>query len=170
MTILVTGLIGSGKSLVCRMLRDRGAAVYDSDSRCKSLYGSVPGLEERIRKETGLSIAGLGAIFTDEAKRTAVQNIVYPVLRDDFIRWRESCGADVVVFESATASASPFFSGLFDKVMLVRAPFGKRLERNPRAAERSPLQSEPESADWIVDNDSTVEELERKISTLGIFD
>ena len=37
-TIVVTGGIGSGKSAVCGLLREKGIPVYDADSRTKALY------------------------------------------------------------------------------------------------------------------------------------
>ena len=37
-TLAVTGGIGSGKSLVCSFLAERGFPVYDADSRTKALY------------------------------------------------------------------------------------------------------------------------------------
>ncbi len=47
-TVLITGGIGSGKSLVCRMLEARGVPVYDFDGRTKELYDSDPELLSRI--------------------------------------------------------------------------------------------------------------------------
>ena len=38
MVVGITGGIGSGKSLISRLLRVRGFAVYDSDTRAKALY------------------------------------------------------------------------------------------------------------------------------------
>ena len=40
LTILITGGIGSGKSVLSRYLESRGVPVYDSDSRAKALYDS----------------------------------------------------------------------------------------------------------------------------------
>ena len=37
-TVVVTGGIGSGKSMVCALLAEKGIPVYDSDSRTKALY------------------------------------------------------------------------------------------------------------------------------------
>ena len=43
LTILITGGIGSGKSVLSRYLESRGVPVYDSDSRAKALYDSEMG-------------------------------------------------------------------------------------------------------------------------------
>ena len=43
-TIILTGLIGSGKSAVSALLAERGIPVYDSDARTKALYDENPTL------------------------------------------------------------------------------------------------------------------------------
>ena len=52
-TVIVTGLIGSGKSAVCALLRERGIPVYDSDARTKRLYSRSIGLVENLEKALG---------------------------------------------------------------------------------------------------------------------
>ena len=42
MKIGITGGIGSGKSYVCRLLEQRGYAVYDCDSAAKRLIRNSP--------------------------------------------------------------------------------------------------------------------------------
>ena len=56
----VTGGIGSGKSTVCELLRDRGVAVYDSDSRAKQLMAESEALREQL-------IAAFGSLAKQEA-------------------------------------------------------------------------------------------------------
>ena len=47
-TVILTGLIGSGKSAVSALLMERGIPVYDSDSRTKQLYTRRPALVRRL--------------------------------------------------------------------------------------------------------------------------
>jgi dephospho-CoA kinase len=55
---------------------------------------------------------------------------VYPLVLQDFIRWREKqAGAPFVVLESAVILSKPFFDGLGDVVVLVTAPEEVRLRR-----------------------------------------
>ena len=62
--------------------------------------------------------------------------------------------------ESAIALGKPQFDGLFDRVVLVTAPYEVRLARNPKAAERDALQSfDPARIDFTVVNDTTPEEM-----------
>ena len=49
--IAVTGGIGSGKSVVCEMLRVLGFKVYDCDSEARRLMDSDEGMRSCIYKE-----------------------------------------------------------------------------------------------------------------------
>lgn len=140
MVIVVTGGIGSGKSEVCRILKDMGfRAQYNADARAKALYEEHPALLADIEKSLGCILkdesgrfvpAKLAArIFTDPAALGVVEAHLFPVMMDDFRSFAGSCGEDVVVFESATVLEKPQFEGFGDKVVLVDAPFETRLER-----------------------------------------
>lgn len=163
-TVLVTGAIGSGKSEVCRHLAGKGRPVYDCDSRCKGLYESVPGLRQRIEEALGVPFESIGIIFRDQEKRLRLEAVVYPLLLEDFHRWRASQQGNVVYMESAVALDKPEFRAECDEVLLVRAPYATRLGRNPRVAERDALQAfDPSLADYVIDNDSSIEELHKKV-------
>lgn len=166
-TILVTGAIGSGKSAVCRYLSSKGYPVYDSDSRTKALYDKVPGLKEKIEEALGIPFGQLSVIFEDEGKRTLLEGIVYPLVVDDFVQWRSVQGRGTVFLESALALDKPVFDALYDEVWLVEAPYQTRLERNPKVAGRDALQHFDRSrADIVIENDSTKEELYKKIDLI----
>ena len=167
-TVLITGGIASGKSEVCRWLASKGLPVYDSDSRTKALYDSVPGLKARVEEAIGLPFAQIGVIFEDAAKREALEAVVYPEVLKDFLGWRAAQTGPVVFFESAIALEKPIFDGLWDEVWLVRAPLEQRLARNPRTAARLASQKETgeEQADVVIENDSSLEELHKKVDFL----
>lgn len=169
-TILVTGAIGSGKSEVCRYLQTKGYAVYDSDSRTKALYETVPGLKKQIEDALGIDFSRLAVIFKDSAKRETLEAIVYPLVIEDIKQWKEALVKDPsyrkrrVFVESAIATEKPLFDTLYDEVWLVEAPLEQRLARNPKAATRDALQHHSRTkANRIIVNDSTLEKLYRKI-------
>jgi dephospho-CoA kinase len=166
--ILITGPIGSGKSEVCSYLSSKGYPVYDSDSRAKALYDSVPGLKERVENAIGLPFAQIGKIFTDPAKRRALEDVVYPELLSDFSAWKKAQNSPLIFVESAIALEKPQFSDTYDSVWLVKAPLATRLQRNPKTAERDPLQApiDESLADIIIDNNSSIEELHKKIDKI----
>ena len=139
-TVIVTGLIGSGKSAVCALLRERGIPVYDSDARTKGLYDRRPALVGRLEEALGLPLRGTDGrldrkalaarIFSDDAARETLEAIVYPEVLADFKRWKaRQKGAPFVVLESAVILTKPVFDGLADAVVLVSAPEEVRLQR-----------------------------------------
>ena len=139
-TVIVTGLIGSGKSAVCALLRERGIPVYDSDARTKGLYDRRPALVGRLEEALGLPLRGTDGrldrkalaarIFSDDAAREKLEAIVYPEVLADFKRWKaRQKGAPFVVLESAVILSKPIFDGLADAVVLVSAPEEVRLRR-----------------------------------------
>lgn len=188
MTVAVTGGIGSGKSLVCSMLAARGVPVYDSDSRTKALYQSVPGLARRISVALGAEVcrpdgtldkAALAAsVFSDAGRLKVLEGIVYPEVRKDFLAWKDAVdsGCGFVVLESAVILEKPIFRDIIDKVLLVDAPEQLRLER---AMERDGAGADAvrrrmsrqgifggrclPQADFLIVNDGDVDSLEAKV-------
>ena len=182
-TVIVTGLIGSGKSAVCALLRERGIPVYDSDARTKRLYSRSIGLVENLEKALGRPLRDIEgkldrralaqAIFSSDDARAVVERIVYPLVLKDFKRWRaRQKGAPFVVLESAVILEKPLFDGLADAAVLVTAPDAVRLERVMRrdgasreqvlarmAAQHIPL----EKVSVTLSNDGTPEELKAAV-------
>ncbi len=178
-TVIVTGLIGSGKSAVCALLRERGIPVYDSDSRTKRLYDRRPALVDAMEKAVGTPLRGkdgaldrkclAGIIFSDSSAREKVEAMVYPAVLADFKRWKSrQKGAPFVVLESAVALSKPIFDALAQAVVLVDAPPEVRLARVMRrdsldaeavmrrmAAQRIPM----DRVDVILSNDGDVQAL-----------
>lgn len=167
-TVLVTGGIASGKSELCRYLSSKGFAVYDSDSRTKALYESVPGLKERVEDALGVPFSEIGIIFSDDARREKLEAVVYPEVLKDFLEWKSSQAGRAVFFESAVAASKAVFDGQWDEIWLVRAPLEARLKRNPKTAGRLSSQTEVDAtqADVVIDNDSSLEELHKKVDKL----
>ena len=139
--LVVTGGIGSGKSEVCRILAENGYPLqYNADARAKELYTEHPDLLTGIEKALGVSCRDHDGkfvpsylarkIFDDKNALEKVEELLFPVLMDDFRGFLS--GAEegrFVVFESATILEKPYFNGFGDKVILVDAPIAVRLDR-----------------------------------------
>ena len=182
-TVIVTGLIGSGKSAVCALLRERGIPVYDSDARTKELYERKPGLVERLEQALGLPLKGAdgrldrkalaGRIFSDAAARQTLEAIVYPEVLADFKDWRDrQQDVPFVVLESAVILSKPVFDGVAQAVVLVTAREDVRLRRVmgrdalPEAAVRARMAAQeiPEGkVSAFIANDGSPEELEKAV-------
>lgn len=132
MRIAVTGGIGSGKSYVANMLRERGIEVYDCDSAAKRLMLDSPAIRKQLTEAVGadayladgkLNKAAISRFLLASDENTKVINsIVHPVVAEDFLssgtQWMECA----ILFESG-------FDRLVDKVVCVTAPLETRIER-----------------------------------------
>jgi len=183
-TVFVTGGIGSGKSTVCAILRERGVPVYDSDGETKSLYDRRPSLVDRLEACFGVPLRDgegrldrrrlAGIIFSGEERRLQLESIVYPAVREDFLQWREAhADAPFVVLESAVILSAPGFGDLADFVVLVQADPALRLSRAVRRDASDPAQVrsrmdaqapvDPDGVDAVIRNDGTLEELRARV-------
>ena len=190
--LIVSGGIGSGKSTVCRMLETMyGAPVYDADMRVKNFYTEksdlLPGIEnalgERFRDADGIFRPSVLAsrIFSDSEALRVVESLVFPVLTEDFYRWRDlNADKRFVVLESATILEKPDLAGLGDYVVVVDAPVDTRVQR---AIERDGVTYEsvigrvnnqklmneissgmiPPSVDFVIINDGSLEALSENV-------
>ena len=190
--LIVTGGIGSGKSLVCRMLTEgHGVPVYEADGRVKALYSEIPSMLDEIEDVLGVPLrseAGdfepkrlADVIFSDADALSKVEDIVFPRLTEDFSRWAKEQGQEVVALESATILEKEQLNDLGDVVLLVDAPKDLRLSR---ACSRDGLGKEKiqgrmaaqplmnrisdggtcERVDHVILNDGSVEDLQQKLN------
>jgi len=143
----VTGGIGSGKSLVCRMFATLGAPVYDSDSRAKILMTTDGILIDQIKTEFGYLSYNAdgtlnrkfigGLVFQDERKRQALNKLVHPRVASDYGKWLNAQSFAYVVKEAALLIETGSYREL-DKTIVVTAPDELRISRVlERDAERT---------------------------------
>lgn len=140
MILIITGGIGSGKSVAVGMLNEMyGFPVYSADVRVKELYNECPGLLDSIEAELGCSLRDKDGnfvpsllareIFSESGALEKVETLVFPVLMDDFNKWMEEHPAGVHIMESATVMEKDFFRGFGDLALLVTAPLELRIMR-----------------------------------------
>jgi dephospho-CoA kinase len=88
----ITGLIGSGKSLVASVVREAGFEVLDADSLAHELYKEHSGLRKKIAEAFGyeaITENGINRfyisriIFNDVQKLLLLESIVHPVLQKE---------------------------------------------------------------------------------------
>ncbi|HWK98770.1 MAG TPA: dephospho-CoA kinase [Parapedobacter sp.] len=134
----VTGGIGSGKSVICRLFRVLGVPVFDADSEAKRLMATDAGLIAAIRSEFGdeaydhdgmLNRAYLAdKVFNDEQRLEVLNRLVHPVTIRAGEVWASNQDAPYTVKEAALLFESGSFK-LNDYTILVTAPEAMRIER-----------------------------------------
>ena len=134
----LTGGIGSGKSVVSRLLEVMGIPVYISDIEARRLMVSDEGIRRKLTLLLGeeVYIGGnlnkplLASYLFGSAEHAAQVNaIVHPRVKDDFRLW---CSArserPLVGMESAILLEAGFREEV-DKVVMVYAPLDVRIQR-----------------------------------------
>lgn len=135
----ITGGIGSGKSLVCRIFATLGAPVYDADSNARSLMTTDPVLVEHIRNEFGPAAYQPGGdlnrvyisqlTFGNPGKLRRLNELVHPRVAADYKRWTaRQLHHPYVLREAALLYESGSYTSV-DKMIVVSAPEELRIER-----------------------------------------
>jgi dephospho-CoA kinase len=174
----ITGGIGSGKSLVCKIFSVLGVPTYDADSRAKILMTTDGILVEQIKKEFGLlSFDGMGnlnrvflseIVFSDKNKREKLNSLVHPRVATDYKKWLESHPENRYVIKEAALMFESDSYKVLDKTVLVLAPEEIRItrvlardpHRTPKQVKEIILSQMKENeklmlADFVLQNDET---------------
>lgn len=187
----ITGNIGSGKSIVCKVFKLLGVPVFNADESARaimttpevirgivSLFGE--GIADRIHGVDRKKLAAI--VFGDKAALAAINALIHPLVRADFEKWCRKQEGPYCLFESAIL----FESGLhthFDGIILVKAPTVLRMQRvidrdglsaeevKKRMNNQLPQESLKDKADFIICNDerslllTQVLDIDKKIRT-----
>jgi dephospho-CoA kinase len=182
----LTGGIGTGKSTMARMLEKRGAVVFDADVLAREAVApGTPGFDQVVERfgpnvlapGGGLDREALASVvFSDPAARRDLEGIVHPEVRRMFAEGCEEYrDSDRVVVFSAPLLIETGMHTAFDRLIVVSAPVATQIERlmrdrgmaerdvQARIAAQLPLEAKAEVADILVDNEGTLEDLERRV-------
>ena len=162
MVIGITGGIGSGKSVISRLLRSMGYAVYDSDFEAKNLINNSLPLQKKLAEAFGKGIFSNGIvnkeafaslIFSGGEQLRKANAIIHPEVIKHFLEWLPAQKTPLVCIETAILFESGF-DKLVDKILLVYAPQSLRLERAvKRAGEGQRFSVEQRMAQQISDEE-----------------
>ena len=135
----ITGGIGSGKSIVCKIFSCLDIPVYEADSRAKWLTNNHPEIKTKVLELLGdKSYTSEGfynnsyvasVVFKDEDLLKKLNAIIHPVVMQDTERWiSEKSGAAYVIKEAAIMNKAGNKNNL-DYVIVVEAPAELRIKR-----------------------------------------
>lgn len=139
MLTAITGGIGSGKSIVSKILGAMGYPVYDCDSRAKLLMDRDEEIKKAlcseihadcVRADGSINRGRLSEIVFGDAEALGRLNaIVHAAVRSDLKRWcRENIGSERLFVETAILYQSGL-DVMVDDVWDVDAPTELRIER-----------------------------------------
>lgn len=134
----ITGGIGSGKSVVSKLLQLMGVPVYIADVESKRLTETDPDIRAALISLLGDEVYQDGKlnrpllasyIFGNKDNLTMVNGIIHPRIKDDFRRWAQSHSSCPIVGIEAAILIEAGFTEDVDQVVLVYAPQEIRLRR-----------------------------------------
>lgn len=133
----LAGGIGSGKSVVSRLLRLKGFSVYDCDSRARCLMEESSEIKCRIRDEISPAVTDghsfpdrrllADLVFHDHRLLQKLNKIVHGEVRVDLRRETEKSDA-ILCFVEAAVMASSGLAEMCDEIWVVEAPLSQRMQ------------------------------------------
>jgi len=133
----ITGGIGSGKSFVANIIEKMGFPIYYSDVRSKELTNSHPIIRQGLIELVGENVYFEGeldkkilaaAIFSNDELRMKVNQLIHPIVRQDFEDWAKAQTSDLIFNEAAILFETGAYRN-FDATILIYAPQELRLKR-----------------------------------------
>lgn len=190
----VTGGLGSGKSSVCSMLKEKGCAVFEADRVAKELQFDDPEVVAGIKRIFGDDVYHRDKsgtllldrrriaqkVFMDSAALKQLNELIHPkVFRafHDAVDEASKTGVKILLKEAAILLESGGAEDL-NIVVVVTADIEKRIDRAMakgmgsreeimrRIQAQWPQEKLIGQADLIIDNSGTFEELRHKVNDL----
>jgi dephospho-CoA kinase len=183
----LTGTIGSGKSTVAQMLSERGATIIDADVLARRAVELGTTAFDNIVKRWGQAVlapdghldrAALRRIvFADHDQLEELNQMVHPEverLRGRLVDQARKRGDRIVVCDIPLLFER-HMTDRFDRIILVDAHRAVRLERLVKdrglreteamemIAAQMPAELKRARADFVIDNDGTLTQLERRV-------
>ena len=137
----ITGGIGSGKSVVSKLLRIMDVPVYDSDTESKRLTVQDATIRQKLIDWVGPSVYladgslnkpyFASCVFSSSENVTKANAIIHPVVKRDFLEWAErqkQAGHQLCAIESAILYEAKF-EDVVEAVVMVSASLDTRIQR-----------------------------------------
>lgn len=195
-TIGLTGGIGTGKSTVAALLRERGWTVLSSDDAAHAVMTDSPEVRRAVEQLLGPVYDADGAlqrktvaqaIFGDSEehhrRKRELERIVHPAVLDRHQQELQRL-AEANTAVACIESALLYEVGLedaFDYVIVVDANDESRIQRvinrsglsradvEARIAEQMPMSEKRSAADFVITNDSSLDELRKATNLVAMI-
>jgi len=171
----ITGGIGAGKSLVCKIFEVLDIPNYAADTRAKWLQINDPQLKAQIEALFGAEAYQKGQlnrafiskiVFDNPEKLKKLNELVHPAVAEDFQQWCENYQDKPFILKEAALLFETGSYKQLDATILVHAPeeirLYRTLQRDPHRAEEEVKKimdqqmeesKKIELADFIITND-----------------
>ncbi|MBN1637905.1 MAG: dephospho-CoA kinase [Ignavibacteriales bacterium] len=188
----ITGGIGTGKSLVAKFYQEKGYPTINADEVAKEISSSNLKIKNKIIKTFGVEsyiqdkintqyLANI--VFPNPENLKKLNSIVHPPLKEHLKKMMNDklVNSDIIFVEAALIYEAKF-DDLFDYILLITSNLDLRIDRVlqrdktnkeqilARIEDQIPEENLREKADFIIENNSTISELNKKADfLLSIF-
>jgi dephospho-CoA kinase len=186
LSIALTGGIGSGKSLAGEIFQELGAVVIDSDQLARDVIErGTDGFDEVVAQFGDEILTGgdidraklAEIVFKDESARQKLEAIIHPKVRELATKIASRVPSDGVVINQIPLLFETKGAGRFDLVISISSSLDIRRERlmerglksyeiDHRIGAQATDEDRASIANFVIENDGTVEELEKAIREL----
>lgn len=188
----VTGGIGSGKSLVCKVFADLGRKVIEADTIARVLVDTDKAIQSQVRNAFGSSVflpSGkldrkelARIVFTHPAKRKKLNAIVHPYVFKSIEREIQDSLPESLVPFVVIEAALIYETGMdkeLDYILVVNAAEATRIKRVMdrdkvsrddvvrRMNAQLPVEAKVKKAAFVVENNGTPQELIERIQFIN---
>ncbi|MEO6694875.1 MAG: dephospho-CoA kinase [Ignavibacteria bacterium] len=188
LVIGITGGIGSGKTLVCKMLAKRGFKVYYADMIAKNLYLTDKKIVKEIVKVYGKDILNYKGkvnlpklkdkIFANKSNYESINKLVHPAVIKFLKKEISKSKYELVLVEAAVLFESGFHESL-DYIVTIYSNKKNRINRLMIRDESSRTEinllmkfqldenRKMEMSDFVIMNNKTVDDLKKQVDFLS---
>lgn len=189
--VAITGSIGSGKSAFCNILSEKGYTVINADELSKELLVTNKDVKNKIIQVFGSESYTNNEInkkyiadkaFSTPANVQKINSIIHPVVVAEIKKiYNEKEGKEKIIFVEAALIYEADMENIFDNVVLVTADKSVRKERKitnnnmvadefeKRNANQIPDSEKKKRADFVFENNSSLDDLRSKAELLIIL-
>lgn len=186
----LTGGIGSGKSTVATMLKEKGFSIIDADIVSKEVLEIYPQILERVRKYFGENFFDEDGrfnrkkfgnfIFSKEERKKNYENIIMPFIKDEIfnkITELEKEKKEVCILDAPTLIENGLHVNM-DINILVWSDLKTQIERVKkrdnlseeqvinRIDSQMSLEDKKKFVDYIIDNSRTIERTKEELNKI----
>lgn len=184
----LTGGIGSGKSTVSAILKEKGFSIIDADVVAREVLDIYPQILEGVRMHFGDKFLDQNGklkrkefgnfIFSKEKRKKDYENIIMPFIRNEIfnrITKLEKAKKEVCILDAPTLIENGLHV-IMDINILVWADLGTQIERVKkrdnlpedqvinRINSQMSLEDKRKVVDYIIDNSGSIEKTKKEVN------
>lgn len=132
--IAITGGIGSGKSAVCKIIKDKGFPVFSCDEIYKTVVQSAEYIQKIEKAFPFVVVNGAidkqklaSIVFSNEKELEKLNSIAHPIIMDTLLAQMETANSSLV-FAEVPLLFEGNYQSLFDMCLIVQRKKADRIE------------------------------------------